>query len=340
MNFNTILEQVLAKQDLTHEQMTEMMSLTLAGKMSDARLSALLIALRSKGESVEELFAAAQVVRQFCTAPVMQDYYLVDTCGSGGDGSSTLNISTLAAIVAAAAGVKIAKHGNRAVSGCCGSADFLEAAGVVLALDAKQVMECIEEVGIGFLFAPCFHQAMRFAGPVRKELGVKTMFNLLGPLSNPLTARAQLIGVYDESWLAPMIEVVGKLGLDRSMVVHSEDHLDEISIFAPTQVMEWKNGVCTSYSIQPEDFFEQRYAREDIVVSSAEESLELGRQVLRGEAGAPYDIVVLNAAGVIYLSGIAQDIAQGVELARQVIDSGRAYQTLEQFVALTQKLGK
>lgn len=341
MNFSEILECLLARQNLSAEHTSEIMSAILRGELSDAQLAAFLTAMRAKGEDVEELLSAVNTVRQFCTIPELHGldkYYLVDTCGTGGDGASTFNISTLAAIVAASAGAKIAKHGNRSVSSSCGSADFLEKAGVHLQLDAQQVMHCIETVGIGFLFAPQFHQAMRFAAPVRKELGVKTLFNLLGPLCNPLPVRAQLVGVYAQHWLEPMAQLVGKLNIDRAMVVHSEDGLDEISLFAPTQVFEWHTGACRSYTIQPQDFFEVKDRRDSILVASTEESHQRGQAVLSGEEGAAQDIVALNAAAILYLSGVAEDISAGVRLACEVIQSGQSKRTLQALVKTSQQL--
>ncbi len=338
--FSAVLEAVLAGDNLDQVQMSALMSAVMEDRLSAAQLAAFLIALRMKGETADELTAAAMTVRRFA-APISSCVSdLVDTCGTGGDGLGTFNISTAAAIVAAAAGVHIAKHGNRSVSSNSGSADFLQAIGVDLTLNADQVASCIERVGIGFLFAPQFHSAMKFAAPVRKEIGVRTLFNLLGPLTNPLGAKIQLIGVYDIQWLQRIAQAAQRLGVRRAMVVHGEDGMDEISINAPTQVVELDRDTLRSYRILPQDFGIRPSPFSAIAAKDVAAGRELILAVFSGEKGAAHDIISINAAAVIYLSGIAEDFPQAFATAQTTIDSGAAASTLEKFVATTQMLAK
>lgn len=338
--FNTILNALLAGNHLGRAQMSAVLSAMMEGRLSAVQLTAFLIALRMNGENADELTAAALTVRRFAAPVSSRVFRLVDTCGTGGDGLDTFNISTAAAIVAAAAGVRIAKHGNRAVSSNSGSADFLQAAGVDLTLDGEQVVSCIEQVGIGFLFAPQFHGAMKFAAPVRRELGVRTMFNLLGPLTNPLAAQIQLIGVYDAQWLERMAHAARALGVRRAMVVHGEDGMDEISIHAPTQIVELAQDTLRSYRIFPQDFDIQPSDFSALVVADAAASHALVAAVLRGEKGAARDIVCINAAAAIYLSDIATNMTQAFVAAQAAIDSGAAAKTLDRFAAKTRMFAK
>ena len=345
MKFKEWLEKLLAGEDLNSSSMGELMRAVMSGRLSNAQIAALLIALRQKGETPGEIAAAAGVMRECAEAVDTGVRGLVDTCGTGGDNASTFNISTAAAVVAAAAGVKIAKHGNRSVSGKSGSADFLEAAGVRIDLDAGQVAQCIREIGIGFLFAPKFHRAMKHVAGPRKEIGVRTIFNLLGPLSNPAGADVQLIGVFSPEWLVPFADAAARLGITRAMVVHSEDGLDEISIHAPTQVAELKNGEVRRYRLVPSDFGLEEMPADAIRIENAAQSLEIVHRMFEGgrDRGAPdaaHDVVVMNAAAAIYLSELTSDLAEAAETARLAIQTGAARDKLERLARLTARLSQ
>jgi anthranilate phosphoribosyltransferase len=294
-----------------------------------------LVGLAMKGETVEEVTAAARVMRDLATRVDVKAGHLVDTCGTGGDASGSFNISTASALVVAAAGGQVAKHGNRSVSSKSGSADVLEAAGVNLDLGPEQVARCIEEVGVGFLFAPKHHGAMKHAVGPRREMGVRTLFNVLGPLTNPAGAPNQVLGVFSNRWLEPLAQVLGRLGSRHVMVVHAEDGLDEISIGAPTRVAELRDGEVTVRLIAPEDFGMERADLPSIRVEDAAGSLAMIRSVLQGEAGAARDIVLLNAGAALYVAGVAPSHAEGIEKAREAIDSGAAAEKLQQLVAFT-----
>lgn len=345
MKFKEWLEKLLAGEDLDSATMGELMRAVMSGRLSDAQIAALLIALRQKGETPSEIAAAAGIMREYAEVVDTGVCGLVDTCGTGGDNASTFNISTAAAVVAAAAGVKIAKHGNRSVSGKSGSADFLEAAGVRVDLDAGRVAQCIREIGIGFLFAPKFHQAMKHVAGPRKDIGVRTIFNLLGPLSNPAAAEIQLIGVFSSEWLVPFADAAARLGITRAMVVHSEDGLDEISIHAPTQVAELKNGEIKRYRLVPSDFGLEEMPLDAIRIESVAQSLEIVHRIFEGGSGhggtdAAHDIVVINAAAAIYLSELTSDFAEAAQAARLAIQTGAARDKLEQLARLTTQLSQ
>jgi anthranilate phosphoribosyltransferase len=307
----------------------------MTGEATPAQVGGFLIGLRMKGETVDEVAAAAAVMRELSERVVVDKAQLVDTCGTGGDASGIFNVSTAAAFVVAAAEGRVAKHGNRSVSSKSGSADVLEAAGVNLQLSPAQVAECIDEVGVGFMFAPLHHSAMKHAIGPRKEMAVRTLFNVLGPLTNPAGAPNQVLGVFSREWVRPLAEVLRQLGSDHVMVVHAEDGLDEISIAAPTSVAELKDGQISEYSIQPEDFGLQRASLDTLRVADAEASLDMIRSVLAGQAGPAKDIVCLNAGAAIYVAGLADSLAAGVERASRVIDDGSAAKKLEQLVAKT-----
>ena len=336
------LEQLLAREDLSKETMQQVMQALMSGQASDAQIGAILIALRMKGETPEEIAAAAQVMRDLAAGVSIADKtHLVDTCGTGGDGANTFNVSTASAFVVAAAGGKVAKHGNRSISSKSGSADVLEAAGVNLNLTPEQVAQCVEEVGVGFMFAPAHHSAMKHVIGARKSLGVRTLFNLLGPLTNPAGAPAQVVGVYDEALLPMFAEVLQRLGAKHVMVVHAEDGLDEISIASPTKVAELKAGQITEWQVQPQTLEKMHESLAPLAVNSAAESLALIEAVFHQKTDsrteAAKDIIALNAGAALYVSGLASSFEAGVQQAETAIQSGAAADKLQQFVQFTQR---
>ena len=288
-----------------------------------------------KGETVEEIAAAARVMRELATRVNVSGPHLVDTCGTGGDGASTFNISTASAIVTAAAGARVAKHGNRSVSSSSGSADVLETAGVRLDLDPEQVAACIDRVGVGFLFAPQHHSAMKHAIGPRREMRVRTLFNLLGPLTNPAGAPNQVLGVFSPLWVEPLARVLKQLGSEHVLVVHADDGLDEISISGPTRIAELKDGVITVYTVSPADFGMQHADLATIAVSDAQASLAMINDVFAGVPGPARDIVALNAGAAIYAAGLAATLAEGVVLAGMTIASGKAQQTFQALIEVS-----
>ena len=336
MDFQDTIKKIISQQPLTAEEMTNAMRTLMTGQATPAQIGAFLVGLRMRGETVTEISAATHVMRELSTRVAVNPEYLVDTCGTGGDSSGTFNISTASSFVAAAAGARVAKHGNRSISSKSGSADVLEAAGINLAITPQQVAQCIDEVGVGFLFAQRHHSAMGHASAPRRELGIRTIFNLLGPMANPANAPNQVLGVFALEWVRPMAEVLQTLGSRHVMVVHAQDGLDEISIAAPTFVAELKDGVIHEYTIQPEDFGLQRASLDSLRVNTAQESLAMIQQVLAGATGAARDIVCLNAGAAIYVAGCADSHAQGINKAQQAIDSGVAAQRLQQLIDLTQ----
>ncbi len=338
MDIQQAIKAVIARQDLSREEMTSVMQQIMTGEATPSQIGGFLIGLRMKGETVDEITAAASVMRSLATQVVTHSDYLVDTCGTGGDSSGSFNISTASAIVAAAAGAHVAKHGNRSVSSKSGSADVLEAAGVNLDIDAEAVGRCVDEVGVGFLFAQKHHSAMRHAVGPRKEMAVRTIFNVLGPLTNPASAPNQVIGVFDVELVETMAQVLKQLGSRHVMVVHSDDGMDEISISSPTQVAELKNGAVTTYTISPEDFGMQLADIESIRVDSVEQSLATIHSVFDKQPGPARDIVCLNAGAAIYVSGLTETHQQGVEMAARVIDAGTASVVLQKLVQQTGKL--
>lgn len=333
MHFQEILNQLLNQQDLSDAQMREAMQAMMSGELNDAQIAAFLIALRCKGETVEEIAAAVSVMRYLGQKVIVEGEHVIDTCGTGGDGANTFNISTAAAFVVAAAGAKVAKHGNRSVSSRCGSADLLETAGVDLNLSAEQVAAAVDQIGVGFLFAAKHHSAVKHTVDARKAMGVRTLFNLIGPLSNPANAKHQLIGVYDSRWLRPVAEVLQKLGSEHVLVVHAEDGLDEISIAAATEVAELKKGVISCYRLIPEQFGMLRSSLDLLAVEDADQSLAIIHQVFDNQPGPARDIVALNAGAAIYAADLATDLQQGVEKALAIIASGEAKAKLAALVA-------
>jgi anthranilate phosphoribosyltransferase len=318
--------------------MRAVMRTIMTGQATPAQIGGFLIGLRMKGETVEEIAAAAEVMRELATRVGVSGPHLVDTCGTGGDGAHTFNISTAAAFVVAAAGGKVAKHGNRSVSSKSGSADVLEAAGVSLDLTPEQVAQCVNEVGVGFLFAPKFHGAMKHAIGPRREMGVRTIFNLLGPLTNPAGAPNQVIGVFAKQWVEPLAQVLGRLGSEHVLVVHAEDGMDEISIAAVTHVAELKDGKVSTYTVMPEEFGLKRGDVGDIAVESVAGSLAMIESVLNNEPGPARDIVALNAGAAIYAANLTPTLTEGVKKATAVIASGAARDKLLALVGLSRKL--
>jgi|TARA_Y100000310_G_scaffold345576_1_gene466801 anthranilate phosphoribosyltransferase len=334
----TAIASVIGKQDLATNDMIEVMRLIMTGEATDAQIGGFLVGLRMKGETVAEIVAAATVMRELATPVKTTAENLVDTCGTGGSGSGKFNVSTASAMVAAAAGARVAKHGNRRASSTSGSADVLEAAGVRLDITPEQVARCIENVGVGFLFALNHHSAMKHAIGPRREMITRTIFNLLGPLTNPAAAKNQLIGVYDRAWLRPIADVLQELGSDHVMVVHSADNLDEISVSAETFVAELKGGEISEYSITPEQFNLSRADLADLKVADPEESLAMVRQAIAGEGEACSGIVELNAGAAIYVAGLCDTLSAGVEMARDAIGGGLAAEKLKELAAFTNHL--
>ena len=336
MDIQSAIQSVIDKKHLSNDEMRNVMQNIMTGECTDAQIAGFLVGLRSKGETVEEITAAAQIMRQLASRVHINRESLIDTCGTGGDGSHTFNISTTAAFVVAAAGGNVAKHGNRSVSSKSGSADVLEAAGVKFDLTPEQVAQCVEQLGIGFMFAPMHHSAMRYAIGARRELGVRTLFNVLGPLTNPAGAKRQVMGVFSNDWLVTLATVLKNLGSEQVMIVHSHDGMDEISISAPTNIAELKNGEISTYTIEPEQFKLQRTDISTLAVESVEESLQVMYAVLDNQSGPTLDIVLLNAGAAIYTTGIEDSLATGIESAKHVIENGSARSRLDELAKLTQ----
>ncbi|NJO16548.1 MAG: anthranilate phosphoribosyltransferase [Thioploca sp.] len=327
---------IVEKRDLTIAEMSSIMRLIMTGEATPAQIGGFLVGLRMKGETVEEIVAAAQVMRELATPVQVNAPHLVDIVGTGGDGMNTFNISTTSALVVAAAGGQVAKHGNRSVSSQSGSADVLEALGVKIDLTPEQIAECIHTIGIGFMFAPQHHGAMKHAIGPRREMGVRTLFNLLGPLTNPANVPNQLMGVFDPQWVRPLAQVLKQLGNQHVLVVHSEDGLDEISIAAPTLVAELSNGMIITYTITPEKFGFQRAQLSEIQVYSVKESINIIHQVLNNQPSPARDIVSLNAGAAIYAAGLAETLAGGIAQAQTVLSQGAARHKLMEWIDLTQ----
>ncbi|MBI18577.1 MAG: anthranilate phosphoribosyltransferase [Proteobacteria bacterium] len=337
MDMQDAIRAVSAPRDLAAEEMQQVMRVIMEGAATPAQIGAFLTALHIKGETVDELTGGATVMREFAARVVVDSDQVVDTVGTGGDAAALFNVSTAAAFVASAAGAVVAKHGNRAATGKSGSADVLECAGLNIALTPEQVGQTIDATGIGFMFAPTHHGATRHAVGPRREIGVRTIFNLLGPLTNPAGARWQLVGVYEQRWVRPLAEAFANLGSKHTLVVHSEDGLDEISIAAPTTVCEFRDGTLSDYEFSPEDHGVERQALDLIRVDDASGSLTLIREALGGTAGPAYDMVALNAGATIYVADLADSLDAGIERAREVLDSGSGLARLEEMVAYSQR---
>jgi anthranilate phosphoribosyltransferase len=336
MNISEAITALLDRRDLDREQMSALMREVMQGALTPAQIAGLVVALRAKGESVEEVAGAASVMRELATRVDCNGIeHLVDTCGTGGDARHTFNVSTCSALVAAAAGAHVAKHGGRSVSSRCGSADVLEALGVNLSLDAAAVGRSIREVGVGFMFAPNHHSAMKHAAPVRRELGVRTVFNILGPLTNPAGAPNQVLGVFRRE-LAPLLaRVLQALGSRHVMVVHGSDGLDEITISGDTDVAELRDGRVTEYTIHPARFGLSVASVESIRVEDIEQAKAMLNAVLAGQPGPARDIVAMNAGAAIYVAGVVDSLEAGVAAAQRAIDSGAARERLARLVAFT-----
>ncbi len=334
MKVEQLLATLIEGQDLEHDDMSAVMHKMMGGELPEGLLGGFLVALAIKGPSVGELAAAAAAMRALCTPVELAEQPLLDTCGTGGDGAALFNVSTAAAFVAAAAGARVAKHGNRSITSHCGSADVLQLLGVSLELSPQQVARCIEETGIGFLFAPQHHPAMRHVGAVRKQLGVRTIFNLLGPLSNPAGATHQLLGVFAPQWVRPVAEVLGALGSKHALVVHSQDGLDEISIAAPTLVAELRQGEIQEYRLEPQRLGIPQGGLEPLVARTPEDSRRLLLEALENRPGAARDMVCLNAGVAIYAADRCATPEQGVEMARDALGSGLAREKLRELVQL------
>lgn len=330
------LEQLGNQQPLPAGTISKVMHQIMDGDATAAQIGGLLMALKISGETVEQISEAAAVMRERAIKVKVSDQHLIDTCGTGGDGIGTFNISTAAAFIAAAAGCRVAKHGNRSISSSTGSADVLEAAGVNLELTPEQVAACIEQFNIGFLFAPAHHGATKYAVMPRKELAVRTFFNLLGPLTNPAQAPRQVMGIFDQKWLLTAAQVLQKLGSKHVMVVHSADGMDEISLNAETAIAELKNGKITEYSITPEQFGFTRNDMQSLLVENAAQSLNIIEQTLQGKKGPAHDILALNAGAAIYVADKAPDLASGIETAKHIMTTGKAYQLLVKLAKYTQ----
>ena len=333
------LQRTIEHREIFHDEMLSLMRGVMSGEVTPVMIAALTIGLRVKKETVGEIAAAAQVMREFATKVDVPDpESLLDIVGTGGDAAHTFNISTASMFVAAAAGARIAKHGGRSVSSKCGSADVLETLGANIMLGPAQVAQCIAETGIGFMFAPNHHSAMKHAAPVRKELGVRTIFNILGPLTNPAGAANQLIGVFHADLVGIHVRVLQRLGARHALVVYGKDGMDEVSLGAATMVGELKNGEILEYEIHPEDFGLHMKSNRGLKVKDAAESKEMLLEALSDVDGTPREIVVLNAGTALYAAGLSGSVADGIVRARAAIASGEAKRKLEQFVAMTQKL--
>ena len=334
------LQRTIEHREIFHDEMLKIVRLIMSGELSPVMMAALITGLRVKKETIGEITAAAQVMREFSTKVHVADKtHLVDIVGTGGDGSHTFNISTCSMFVAAAAGAKVSKHGGRSVSSKSGSADVLEALGININLSPEAIAKCIEEVGVGFMFAPNHHPAMKNVAPVRKELGVRTIFNILGPLTNPADAPNILMGVFHPDLVGIQVRALQRLGAEHALVVYGKDGMDEVSLGAATVVGELKNGEITEYEIHPEDFGLAMASNRTLRVETPEQSMAMLKGVLNNEPGPARDIVILNAGAALYAANVADSMKAGIDLARRAIDSGAAKGKLEQLVATTKRFG-
>jgi len=336
MNINQAIKAVIEKKHLNESDMHDVMNSIMTGQTTDAQIGAFLVGLSMKGETIEEITASAKVMRSLATpVEIKSNKYLVDTCGTGGDGLGLFNISTASAFVVAAAGGKVAKHGNRSISSKSGSADVLESAGVNLNLSPSLISECITQIGVGFMFAPAHHSAMKHAIGPRKELAVRTIFNVLGPLTNPAKAPNQVMGVYDKNLVEPIANVLKELGSRHVMVVHSDDGLDEFSIADKTYVAELKDGIVSTYSVHPEDFGLTLGDLKDIRADNADASLAIITEAFSGRNGTAKSIISLNAGAAIYVSGLTTSIQSGIDKANQVLSDGSSQKKLDEYIQIS-----
>ena len=336
MNINQAIKAVIEKKNLNESDMLDVMNSIMTGQTTDAQIGAFLVGLSMKGETIEEITASAKVMRSLATpVEIKSNKYLVDTCGTGGDGLGLFNISTASAFVVAAAGGKVAKHGNRSISSKSGSADVLESAGVNLNLSPSLISDCITQIGVGFMFAPAHHSAMKHAIGPRKELAVRTIFNVLGPLTNPAKAPNQVMGVYDKNLIEPIANVLKELGSRHVMVVHSDDGLDEFSIADKTYVAELKDGIVSTYSVHPEDFGLTLGDLKDIRADNADASLALITEAFSGRNGTAKSIISLNAGAAIYVSGLTTSLQSGIDRANQVLSDGSSQKKLDEYIKVS-----
>jgi len=334
-NLNTIVR----GNDLNETQMSQMITEIFSGNVTDTQIAAFMAALSTKGETFEELAGAARAMRRKALRIQTSASTVVDTCGTGGDGAQTFNISTTTALVVAGCGVTVAKHGNRSVSSQCGSADLLEALGVKLDTAPEIVEEAVEEIGIGFLFAPLFHGAMRYAAKARQEVGLRSIFNMLGPLTNPAGANCQLLGVFAPELTEMFAHALRLLGAKRAFIAHGHDGLDEISVCAPTRISELKDDLIRTYDISPEQFFGKQADPRDLVGGNPEKNADITRSILKGEKGPKRDVVLLNSSAALVASGVAEDFPEGIKAAEKSIDEGAAQEKLEALIKFTQENG-
>ncbi len=333
MNINEAIKAVISRQNLNENEMHDVMNSIMTGQTTDAQIGAFLVGLSMKGETIEEITASAKVMRALATSvELSSNDYLVDTCGTGGDGLGLFNISTASAFVVAAAGGRVAKHGNRSISSKSGSADVLEAAGINLNINPELISRCIEEIGVGFMFAPAHHSAMKHAIGPRKELAVRTIFNVLGPLTNPAKAPNQIMGVYDKGLVEPIANVLKGLNSRHVIVVHSEDGLDEFSIAKKTYVAELKDNNISTYTVHPHDFGFEEGNLDSIKAENADQSLALINEAFSGKKGVARDIIALNAGAAIYVSGLVNSLNEGIQKAKQVLSNGTAREKLEAYI--------
>ena len=338
MNINEAIKAVISRQNLNEGEMHDVMSSIMTGQTTDAQIGAFLVGLSMKGETIEEITASAKVMRDLAkSVKISSDEYLVDTCGTGGDGLGLFNISTASAFVVAAAGGKVAKHGNRSISSKSGSADVLEAAGINLNLNPELISQCIEEIGVGFMFAPAHHSAMKHAIGPRKELAIRTIFNVLGPLTNPAKAPNQIMGVFDKNLVEPIANVLKGLNSRHVMVVHSEDGLDEFSIANKTYVAELKDNKISTYTVHPHDFGLEEGSLDSIQAENAEQSLALIHEAFSGKQGVARDIIALNAGAAIYVSGLVNSLEEGITKANQTLSDGSAQDKLDAYIHASNK---
>ena len=332
--FKIFLGSLMKGENLSSSEMESLMTLIMTGELSSVQIASCIVAMQIKGETPDEIAAAASVMRKHSKKVIIEDSkYLIDTCGTGGDSLQTFNVSTLSAIIASAAGAKVAKHGGRSVSSRCGSADVLEALGVNVNLDHKRLGHLVDAIGIGFMFAPNYHPAMKYVAPVRKELEIRTIFNLLGPLTNPASAKRQILGVYSKELTITFAKVLQKLGSEHVLVVHGEDGMDEISITGKTFIAELKDNVIKEYTIQPSEFKLREGNLKDIIVEDSAHSKKMILEILNGKLSVGRDIALLNAGAAIYISGLANDIDSGIIIAKDMIDQGKAMEKLNQLIA-------
>ncbi|MBD3370519.1 anthranilate phosphoribosyltransferase [Candidatus Fermentibacteria bacterium] len=334
------IEKVVTGLDLTEEEMVGVMGLITEGEATDSQIAAFLVGLRMKGETAAEITGAARVLRTMCTPVVVSEDLgpLLDTCGTGGDGKSTFNVSTVSALVAAASGARVAKHGNRSVSSSCGSADLLERLGVNIELSPEEIAVCIEEAGIGFLYAPGLHGSMRFVAPARRETGIRTIFNILGPLANPAKTACQLTGVFDGDLVSLIADVFRRLGASRAVVVHGEGGYDELTVTGESRMVVLRDGLISERTVRPQDYGLDLVSEEDVPGGTVVENVRICLDVLEGGPGPARDMVLLNSGAALVAGGLAADLGEGVGMAGEAIDSGMARGKLDQLIELSGSL--